>query len=418
MVMEKKMQCPSCKSKWDLDPSVSQLKINKCPFCGANLEPEENPDTTTIEGVLRFIVLEYGEKIYENSNSQRFKALLCDLATEFPKERKCLNIAIDNQIPERLLKKNGSDDDEKRHAAMESNYMLVELGIQPVVAQQMVTFLCMGLGWKIFVDSIRNDDNGDSVLQRQYDELFKRFTDLSNKLSAEPNHAHRVRVDEKNNKKTHTMRIGDFILVSGGMSRQGTNKVLVGDFWICDHPVTQKEYLDVTGKAPAHFKGDNRPVECVSWYDAIEYCNALSKKENLSFCYFMSAGEWKCDFTKNGYRLLTEAEWEYAAKGGEKSYRYEYSGSHDIDEVAWYDKNSAGQTHDVKLKTPNELGIYDMSGNVWEWVWDYNDELERIQRGGGWVNNNSSCRILYGRSHIPGYSYYALGFRVARSCIN
>ncbi len=174
------------------------------------------------------------------------------------------------------------------------------------------------------------------------------------------------------------------------------HQVRISSFYIGKYEVTQKEWREMMGSSPSYFKGDDRPVENVSWYDVIEYCNQRSLKEGLTPCYTIDKSrkdpnntissdnlKWSVsvNWLVNGYRLPTEAEWEYAARGGNKSKGFKYSGSYDLGTVAWYDENSYAKgenhpdygTHIVGTKAPNELGIYDMSGNVYEWCWDWYD---------------------------------------------
>jgi len=206
----------------------------------------------------------------------------------------------------------------------------------------------------------------------------------------------------------------DFIFVQGG----STN-----DFYIGKTEVTQAQWKTVMGSNPSNFKGDNLPVETVNWYDAVEYCNKLSEMEGLIKCYSGSGNSISCNFKASGYRLPTEAEWEYAAKGGNQSRGYEYSGNNNVDEVAWYDKNSYDKgkthpdygTHQVATKKSNELGIYDMSGNVWELCWDwYAEGKYRVLRGGSWRNGDSDCGVAYRHDGSPGKRSLNSGFRVVR----
>ena len=178
-------------------------------------------------------------------------------------------------------------------------------------------------------------------------------------------------------------------------------------FYIGKYEVTQAQWKAVMGTEPSWFKGDNLPVERVSWEDAQEFCQKLSEA------------------TGKKYVLPTEAQWEYAARGGNQSQHYKYAGSNDIDEVAWYYGN---ETHPVGTKKANELGVYDMSGNVWEWCsdwyasYDENDTENpqgpakgslRVLRGGGWGNLAVVCRVSFRHNDTPGYRRHNLGFRVA-----
>ena len=260
------------------------------------------------------------------------------------------------------------------------------------------------------------------------------------------------------------------VLVKGGpfkniKSNYYGKAVTVSDFYIGKYDVTQKEWTQVMGSNPSKFKGDDRPVERVSWYDAIEYCNRRSLKEGLRPYYNidktrkdpnnepdptfgdLDTVKWTVTLNAgaNGYRLPTEAEWEYAAGGGRLSRSYSYSGSDDVDEVAWYWKNSGDkvlsgawnwpliqQNHDqtkrVGAKKPNELGLYDMSGNVRQWCWDWHGDLQanvadpkgskggfrRVWKGGGWLGADFVCMSAYRGDLAANGSGPDQGFRVAR----
>ena len=196
--------------------------------------------------------------------------------------------------------------------------------------------------------------------------------------------------------------------------------------------VTQELYKSVMGENPSKFNGEkNLPVECVSWYDAIVFCNRLSVKEGLKPVYSVDgvtnvsmwgyvppkgnsiSKEIKWDEKANGYRLPTVEEWRYAAKGGQE---FKYSGSDSIDEVAWYEDNSSGKTHPVAQKKENGYGLYDMSGNVWEWCWDsYSSDEFRYNCGGSWILNAGNCVVGYKDWGHASFTHNGLGFRIVRS---
>ena len=209
-------------------------------------------------------------------------------------------------------------------------------------------------------------------------------------------------------------------------------------FYISKYEITQQQYKAVMGNNPSEFKGDNLPVEQVSWYDALNFCNALSQSEGLTPCYTINGTKVTSDFEANGYRLPTEAEWEYAAKAGTKTDFYSgkltYSGNSPIDpnldKIAWYSANSSNATHPVGQKAPNAFGLYDMSGNVWEWCWDRYAEYPsketkdyqgpeigtyRVYRGGGWRNLAWYCRSTNRDRNYLDDKNNSLGFRVVKA---
>ncbi|MBW1298911.1 formylglycine-generating enzyme family protein [Aquimarina litoralis] len=229
--------------------------------------------------------------------------------------------------------------------------------------------------------------------------------------------------------KESKVNIDDSLVFIKGGSFQNKKSNLYGnnfevkDFYMGIHEITQKEWMEVMNKNPSKFIGDSLPVEMVSWYDCIEFCIKKSTQNGLTPYYKIykdstdSFNTSKFDSIKwlvkrnpkaNGYRLPSEIEWEYVASGGQLTKNYIYSGSNDIDEIAWYWRNSGDtildqqwnysiiennqcKTHKIGTKKPNELGIHDMTGNVREWCDDwYEDDriprgLYRSQRGGGWI---------------------------------
>lgn len=197
---------------------------------------------------------------------------------------------------------------------------------------------------------------------------------------------------------------------------QRTWSVEVAPFLLAATPITQGRYAEVTGLRPSAADGDQLPVEGVAWWDAVRFCNALSRREELAPAYRLhgddEAVEW--DTSADGYRLPTEAEWEHACRAGTTEARYG-----PLDEIAWHRGNSDERIHDVGGKQPNRWGLYDMLGNVWEWCWDvYDAEVYasyRVLRGGGWFDERWSCRASVRRRSHPTYQIDDVGFRIARS---
>ena len=183
--------------------------------------------------------------------------------------------------------------------------------------------------------------------------------------------------------------------------------------------VTQKMYEAIIGTNPSRFKGENLPVEMVNWDNAVRFCNELSIKMGFIPVYIINGNNVTLNASGNGYRLPTEREWVYAAKGGEN---YIYAGSDNIDEVAWSGRNSGEKPHPVAQKKPNGFGLYDMSGNVKEWCWDshtqFGDVAGHYVRGGGWISvwesPEDACKVSHRSWNSTDNTDTMLGFRVVR----
>ena len=225
-----------------------------------------------------------------------------------------------------------------------------------------------------------------------------------------------------------TFRMGS---PSGGSNvERPVRNVTVSSFLMSIYPVTQKEWRDVTGSNAPNFKGDDFPVTDVNWFEAVEYANRRSQSEGLTPAYTINGTSVSWNRSANGYRLPTEAEWEYAARGGNGSPgNFTYSGSDNIDDVAWYEDNSGNGTQPVGKKRPNALGIYDMSGNVWEWCWDWfgtypntaqtdpsgaSSGSSRVLRGGCWYFSAGNVHSAYRFSLDPSVRLSSSGFRLVR----
>ncbi len=221
--------------------------------------------------------------------------------------------------------------------------------------------------------------------------------------------------------------LSNMVYVSGGTftmgatSEQGSNaydaeipthSVTLSSFYLCKYEVTQALWQAVMGENPSNLEGDNLPVEQVSWDDCQTFITRLHR------------------LTGRKYRLPTEAEWEYAARGGNRSRGYKYSGSNKLSDVAWYDDNRGSKTHPVGSKSPNELGLYDMSGNVWEWCSDWfgayspssqtnpngpSSGSRRVFRGGSWFDCAEYCRSSFRDSDAPDFRDNYLGLRLSLS---
>jgi len=216
---------------------------------------------------------------------------------------------------------------------------------------------------------------------------------------------------------------GKILLKDEGFGNEYTAEISA--FLLDKYPLTQDIYFKVTGKRPSEFKGDDHPVESVTWLEVVDFCNRLSEKSGLDPVYTIRGDVVTCDWESRGFRLPTEAEWEYACRAGTNDDHYG-----EIDNIAWYKENSGGTTHEVGQKVANKWGLHDMLGNVWEWCWDWygrypggtqkdyrgsDNGSDRVLRGGSWSDTAGRCRAFYRLYDRPGVRYAFLGFRLARS---
>ncbi len=222
----------------------------------------------------------------------------------------------------------------------------------------------------------------------------------------------------------------------GGPDEVPQHRVWVDSFLLDKYEVVQEQYAKLVGANPASFKGPGRPVDTVTWTDAVLYCNLRSRAEGLEPCYREEGGAWQCDFKANGYRLPTEAEWEYACRAGTERERYFGSDVRTLKEHAWYTDTSGRQTHVVGQKKPNPWGLYDMYGNVAEWCNDVYAENYyktspsqnprgpekgeiKVLRGGGWQDGASTLRSSWrsgeNASFVDACVMDSAGFRCARN---
>lgn len=239
-----------------------------------------------------------------------------------------------------------------------------------------------------------------------------------------------------------TNAVPDMVRLTGGKFVMGDkdevdappHEVVVGPILMDRQLVTQEQYQRVMGDNPARWKGARNPIEQVRWSDAVRYCNRRSELEGLKPCYDLKT--WKCDFAANGYRLPTEAEWEFACRAGTTTAYFFGDSPAKLGTYAWYDKNAGGRPRPVGQKQPNPWGLHDMAGNVWQWCNDFykvdyyataprenpkgpDTGENKVVRGGAWRFGAESCRSGYRYNESPGYAdvcfgYDIYGFRCVR----
>ena len=273
------------------------------------------------------------------------------------------------------------------------------------------------------LDSIKSIDSLTNILADKIEILKKSYEKFKIK-SASKKIPPTQRIKEKF-KVDKVLELDNMVFVRGGKYKPSfaDEEKEVCNLEVCKHPTTQEMWLEIYKNNPSYFKGDKRPVEKVSWWNAIYFCNEMSKKYKLEPVYNITYDDFdntilkinqigespvepdKADFRKTeGFRLPTEVEWEWFARGGEVAiqdgtFEKKYSGSDNPKKVAWYDENSGSETHDVGTKNPNQLGLYDCCGNVYEWCYDTNGSIEKGKNYKYVYNLSNEYHIIRGGSY-------------------
>ena len=372
----------------------------------------------TAQEILKKIIDEHGGYVlFSEENKIRLSGMISDYFPDDRKMRKMLRFAVNENIACRLLKVKDTGD-----ASIEIKklkyYLHDECGLDERFASQVVDCFAFALGL--------HSQNTKSEMLLKRDGTIRKDAAPKQGYDSDANENTVFEISPTIGRKTaHHPAEPEMVFVQGGTFMMGAtpeqgndcddneklaHRVTVSDFYIGKYEVTQAEWKTVMGNNPSHFLGKTLPVESISWDDVQVFIRKLNT------------------LTGKRYRLPTEAEWEFAARGGNRSKGYKYSGSNILGDVAWNEDNSSKKTHVVGAKSPNELGIYDMSGNVWEWCNDwygkYNSNAGtnpqgpisgafRVYRGGSWIFSARNTRVSTRNCNRPGYLSFNLGFRLA-----
>ncbi len=401
------IRCERCGAEWN-PPKKNSKSLSECPFCGAMLlEEGKARDYGKMDEFLGYMVKVYGEELYRNP--ERLKNLIGDLYGGEERVKRLFRRAL---VEEKLSVKVYEIAQKPKNERMpfynrlasqfaEGNYFSLEFGLKVVGS------LVVGLTGEVLDGAGLGQESGNAKGGKGSGGQGQ--TDAAKAVSQPATQNRLVQVGNVQFEMVH---------VEGGTFRMGAteeqgddadgdekpvHRVTLSSYLIGKHEVTQALWEEVMGSNPSHNKqGGDYPVECASWDDCQEFIEKLNARTGMKF------------------RLPTEAEWEYAARGGNRSKGYKYAGSNNLNEAGWYDGNSGNHTHPVGEKKPNELGLYDMSGNVYEWCQDwggvYINEAQtnptgrqsgvlRVLRGGSRWNNAGSCRVSNRYYGDPGSRY-------------
>lgn len=410
------MKCSKCSAIWETNNSFKY-----CPFCGVFL-PEENL-ANNLAGPAKMIK-SFAERFgYEVFRDRARSASLISTFISNPKERLMLEFLLNIGAVDEIMRcgVNISDFDKERLFLKIKDSLIQDYFSDARLTEAMNWYATALIGFEL--------KSGPPVSDR---------LDLKSAEIASRSGFMRAIADTSSFERLVKTQFGlelvrcvagSFMMGSpsnelGRFKNELQHKVTITrDFFIGKFPVTQSIYKSIMGDNPSHFKCNTNPVECVIWSKALEFCEKLNKATDLA--------------RPKGYKfdLPSEAQWEYACRAGSTTALNNnknltaFSGNcFNLDEVAWYNKNSYVKAHPVGMKEPNAWGIYDMHGNVWEWCKDWYSEYTstecvdpmgpsvgslRVSRGGSWEDSPSSCRSAYRGSGRPVREFDSLGFRIA-----
>ena len=411
------IRCEQCGAEWN-PPKKNSKSLSECPFCGAMLlEEEKARGYGKMDEFLGYMVKVYGEELYRTP--ERLKNLIGDLYGGEERVKKLFRRAlVEEKLSVKVYEIAQKPKDERQPfynrlaiQFAEGNYFSLEFGLKVVGS------LVTGLTGEVLDGAGLGQDAGNENGGRGA--VGQGQTGVAKPVSRSESQNRLIQVGDVQFEMVH---------VEGGTFRMGAteeqgedaaddekpvHRVTLSSYLIGKHEVTQALWEEVMGSNPSKNKqGGDYPVENVSWFDCQEFIGKLNARTGMKF------------------RLPTEAEWEYSARGGDRSKGYKYAGSDNLDEVGWYRYNSDNHTHPVGQKKPNELGLYDMSGNVWEWCQDwygaYSSEAQadpagpqsgcyRVLRGGGRWNIARRCRVSGRNYDDPGNGDGDYGLRLVLS---